>query len=89
MSARGLFITLDDGRRFFFTGDASWRLEGFTDPREKFWLSRRLVDNDRSATNEVLQRVHQLMQREPELQVLPAHDALAQQTLPLYPQWLQ
>lgn len=85
----GLFITLDDGRRFFFTGDASWRLEGFTGPREKFWLSRRLVDNDRIATTEVLQRVHQLMQREPELKVLPAHDALAQQGLPIYPQWLQ
>ena len=26
----GLFLTLDDGRRFFFTGDTSWRLEGFT-----------------------------------------------------------
>lgn len=85
----GLFVTLEDGRRLFFTGDASWRLEGFTGPREKFWISRRLVDHDRVATTDVLQQVHRLIQQQPELKVLPAHDALAQQALPVYPQWLQ
>ncbi|MCY1534472.1 Metallo-beta-lactamase superfamily protein [compost metagenome] len=85
----GLFITLDDGRRFFFTGDASWRLEGFTGPKEKFWISRRMVDHDRDATRDVLQQVHRLLEREPTLTVVPAHDASVHQKLGYYPRWTQ
>ena len=85
----GLFLTLDDGRRFFFTGDASWRLEGFTGPKEKFWFSRRLVDQDRDATRQVLEQVHALLEREPELVVVPAHDANVHKQLGFYPQWIQ
>jgi len=85
----GLFLTLDDGRRFFFSGDASWRLEGFTGPKEKFWLSRLMVDNDRDATRKVLEQVHQLLASEPNLTVVPAHDARVQDKLGYYPQWVQ
>ncbi len=85
----GLFITLDDGRRFFFTGDASWRLEGFTGPKEKFWFSRNMVDNDHAATRQVLQQVHTLIQREPELMVIPAHDAEVHRQLGYYPTWVE
>lgn len=85
----GLFLTLDDGRRFFFTGDASWRLEGFTGPKEKFWFSRRLVDQDRDATRQVLEQVHALLEREPELVIVPAHDANVHKQLGFYPQWIQ
>ncbi|MCY1337705.1 Metallo-beta-lactamase superfamily protein [compost metagenome] len=85
----GLFLTLADGRRFFFTGDASWRLAGFTGPREKFWLSRSQVDNDREATRAVLQRVHELLDREPNLTVVPAHDGEAQEALGFYPRWVE
>ncbi|MDH4581715.1 MBL fold metallo-hydrolase [Pseudomonas sp. BN415] len=85
----GLFLTLHDGRRFFFTGDASWRLEGFTGPKEKFWVSRRMVDNDRKATRAQLQKVHDLLQREPGLTVVPAHDAKVQDAIGYYPKWVQ
>ncbi|MDW3714063.1 MULTISPECIES: MBL fold metallo-hydrolase [Pseudomonas] len=85
----GLFLTLDDGRRFFFTGDTSWRLEGFTGPHEKFWVSRRMVDNDRDGTLAQLRRVHDLLQAEPDLTVVPAHDAAVQDRLGYYPQWVQ
>ncbi|WP_044875040.1 MBL fold metallo-hydrolase [Pseudomonas sp. LFM046] len=85
----GLFLTLDDGRRFFFTGDTSWRLEGFTGLREKFWISRNMVDNDRAGTRAQLQKVHDLLQREPGLTVIPAHDAKVQDKLGYYPHWVQ
>ncbi|WP_137885453.1 MBL fold metallo-hydrolase [Pseudomonas sp. 2FE] len=85
----GLFLTLEDGRRYFFTGDASWRLEGFTGPREKFWISRNMVDNDRDATRKVLEQVHQLMAKEPNLTVVPAHDTKVQQKLGFYPHWVE
>lgn len=81
----GLFITLEGGRRFFFTGDASWRLEGFTGPREKFWISRRMADHDREATRSVLQQVHELLQREPTLTLVPAHDDRVHRQLGFYP----
>lgn len=85
----GLFLTLDDGRRFFFTGDASWRLEGFSGPREKFWVSRRMVDNDREGTRQQLQKVHELMQQDPQLRVVPAHDEAVQREIGYYPEWVQ
>lgn len=85
----GLFITLEDGRRFFFTGDASWRLEGFTGPREKFWISRNMVDNDRERTREQLKAVHTLLQAQPDLHVIPAHDEAVHRQLGYYPQWVQ
>lgn len=85
----GLFLTLEDGRRFFFTGDTSWRLEGFTGPKEKFWVSRRMVDHDRDATRAQLQKVHDLLQREPGLTVVPAHDAEVQDRIGYYPHWVQ
>ena len=85
----GLFLTLDDGRRFFFTGDASWRLEGFTGPHEKFWFSRNMVDNDREQTANVLQTVHRLLSENPQLTVVPTHDAAVQDRLGYYPKWVQ
>ncbi len=85
----GLFLTLEDGRRFFFTGDASWRLEGFTGPHEKFWFSRNMVDNDREQTANVLKTVHDLAVNNPKLIIVPAHDAAVQDKLGYYPQWVQ
>jgi glyoxylase-like metal-dependent hydrolase (beta-lactamase superfamily II) len=85
----GLFITLENGRRFFFTGDASWRLEGFTGPKEKFWFGRNMVDNDHDATRQVLQQVHELLQREPDLAVIPAHDAEVHRQFGYYPSWVE
>lgn len=85
----GVFLRLDDGRRFLFTGDTSWRLEGFSGPNEKFWVSRRLVDNDREGTRAQLQRVHELIQADPALTVVPAHDAAVQDRIGYYPQWTQ
>lgn len=85
----GLFLTLEDGRRFFFTGDASWRLEGFSGPREKFWISRKMVDNDRERTWQQLEKVHRLMRLEPQLTVIPAHDEGVQRKLGYYPHWIE
>ncbi|WJN57698.1 Zn-dependent hydrolase [Pseudomonas sp. SO81] len=85
----GLFLTLDDGRRFFFTGDTSWRLEGFTGPKEKFWISKRMVDNDPEGTRQQLEKVHQLLLEQPQLTVIPAHDETVQRKLGYYPHWIE
>jgi glyoxylase-like metal-dependent hydrolase (beta-lactamase superfamily II) len=70
----GIFVNLRSGRRFFFTGDLTWSLEGFQLPAEKPWLARRLVDYDEAEVRRSIVKVHQLMQRYPELKVVPAHD---------------
>ena len=86
----GLFVTLDDGRRFFFSGDTSWRLEGFSGPRQKFWLSSHLVDRDREQTLAQLARVHEMLLAHPEITVVPAHDARVQERLGYFPDhWVQ
>ncbi|MBD9675146.1 MBL fold metallo-hydrolase [Pseudomonas sp. PDM18] len=87
--AVGLFITLDNGRRYFFSGDTTWRLSGFTGPHEKFWVSRNMVDNNREQTLAEVARVHELMLAYPKLTVVPAHDALVQDKLGYYPHWIQ
>lgn len=48
-----------------------------------------MVDNDREATRAVLQQVHDLMQHNPGLTVVPAHDYRVQQRLGFYPSWTQ
>ncbi|MNR56807.1 hypothetical protein D3C85_1774560 [compost metagenome] len=52
-------------------------------------MSRSRVDNDPAGTRAQLEKVHQLLQREPNLQVIPAHDEAVQRQLGYYPQWVQ
>ena len=85
----GLFVTLDNGRRYFFSGDTSWRLEGFDGPRQKFWASSRLVDLNREQTLAQLAKVHEMLLAHPDITVVPAHDAAVQDRIGYYPQWVQ
>ena len=82
----GVFVTLPSGRRYFFVGDLVWAMEGLTRPAERPWIARHLVDHDAEAVRQTIGHVHQLMQRFPEIQVVPAHDARVHQTLPEFPQ---
>ena len=81
----GMFLNLPSGRRFFFTGDLSWALEGLLLPAQKYFVSRSIVDGDAGQTRTSLARVHRLLQERPSLHAIPAHDALAQAYLAHYP----
>jgi glyoxylase-like metal-dependent hydrolase (beta-lactamase superfamily II) len=70
----GLFVNAKDGVRRFFVGDAVWNLKAVQELKRKFWLSSLLVDNDRAETDVVVAKLHALMQANPELKVIPAHD---------------
>lgn len=78
----GVFVNLPDGRRYLFSGDTTWGLEGFTRPSHKFWLSRWLVDGDPETLEYAIVQVHLLLQRYPELRVIPSHDLQAMQGIP-------
>ncbi len=84
--AIGMFINLPSGERYLFTGDTSWSLEGIQKPSEKFWISRLLADDNSEGTTRELVRLHRLMLRRPELQLIPSHDARTQAKLPRFPQ---
>jgi N-acyl homoserine lactone hydrolase len=71
----GVFVTDSDGKRILIIGDTSWTKEGVDWPAEKPWLARRMVDHDAARVREQLVSLHQLQRANPELRIVPAHDA--------------
>ncbi|MEQ1755866.1 MAG: MBL fold metallo-hydrolase [Micropepsaceae bacterium] len=82
----GLFITAG-GRRYFLTGDTTWAVEGFTRPAHKFFAARAIADLDLPQMEAEIVGVHRLMARDPDLIVIPAHDAAAYPANATYPYW--
>ncbi len=70
----GLFLNLSENDRYFLTGDTSWVLEGFKKPAHKYWLLRSMVDEDVDELEHEIERVYQIMNANPALKVIPAHD---------------
>ena len=70
----GVFVNLRSGKRFLFTGDLTWALEGFELPAERPWPARKLVDTDEAEVRRSIVKVHWLMKKYPDLIVVPAHD---------------
>jgi glyoxylase-like metal-dependent hydrolase (beta-lactamase superfamily II) len=83
----GLFLHLPTGRRYFFTGDVTWTLDGLQRPADRPWLTRTLtgVDHDTPGNRRAIVQIHRLMKRHPQLVVVPAHDEFVAQTLPKFP----
>lgn len=83
----GMFLNLPSGRRYFFTGDVTWTIEGLRTPADRSWLLRRIlhVDHDQAANQACILHIHRLMQRFPDLKVVPAHDENVLQGLPRFP----
>jgi len=70
----GMFVNLRSGNRFLFIGDLTWAIEGVQLPAERPWMSRKLVDRDEEEVRRSIVKVHQLMNRYPNIVVVPAHD---------------
>lgn len=75
----GVFLNLRDGRRFLFSGDTTWALEGFERPAHKFCVSSWLVDLDQERLATSIVRVHRMLLEVPNLWVIPTHDSAAQE----------
>lgn len=85
----GMFVNLRSGKKFFFTGDATWALEGFQMPAHKFWLSGLMADHNKEKTEQTILKVHQLIQEYPEMFVVPAHDDKVQSAIGFYPKFIR
>lgn len=81
----GMFVNLRSGKRFLFTGDLTWAREGLEIPTERPWIARKLVDYDEEGVRRSVVKVHKLMQRYPELIVVPAHDRRIHDKLANFP----
>jgi glyoxylase-like metal-dependent hydrolase (beta-lactamase superfamily II) len=77
----GVFVTVPPGKRFLIIGDTSWTKEGVDWPAQKPWLARRMVDHDAAGVREQLVALHQLQRADPDLVIVPAHDARVHETL--------
>ncbi len=82
----GMFVNLRSGKRFFFTGDLTWAIEGVELPAERPWLSRRLADLDEEKVRLSIARVHQLSKRYPDMMIVPAHDRRVHNRIANFPQ---
>jgi glyoxylase-like metal-dependent hydrolase (beta-lactamase superfamily II) len=85
----GMFVTVDSGKRYFFSGDVTWHLSALKQERPKFWAARLFVDDDGDQTGQSIAQIHALMARDPGLTVVPAHDGAAQAALGYFPQWVR
>jgi glyoxylase-like metal-dependent hydrolase (beta-lactamase superfamily II) len=85
----GLFVTTDSGTQYFFIGDVAWTVAALQQGEPKFWVAGKLVDGDAPQTQSSLEKVRALMQAEPNLVVVPAHDSAVQGALGYFPAWVQ
>ncbi|TGM37446.1 MBL fold metallo-hydrolase [Leptospira biflexa] len=81
----GLFLHTENGEVYFLTGDIVWRKEGFLELKHKPRGARWIVDYDVKKLGEEIVRVHGLMNQNPKLVVIPAHDHDTQNPLGFYP----
>ena len=85
----GLFVTVESGRQYFFIGDVAWTVAALRQGAPKFWVAGKLVDGDAQQTQASLDKVRALMQAEPGLVVIPAHDSVVQDGLGYFPAWVR
>jgi N-acyl homoserine lactone hydrolase len=81
----GMFVNLRSGKRFLFTGDLTWSIEGQQIPAERPWLLRKLADFDEEGVKRSIVKVYELMKEYPGLVVVPAHDRRIHTTIASFP----
>jgi glyoxylase-like metal-dependent hydrolase (beta-lactamase superfamily II) len=77
-----IFVTLPDQQRFAFVGDLVWQREGITEREERPWYIRYFADDNPAGTRENILRVSAIVERFPEISVVPAHDSKGFADLP-------
>lgn len=83
----GMFVHLASGKKYFFVGDLVWNHAALLIPAERPWLARSQVDADAARVRRSIVQVYQLMQADPGLVVVPAHDAELQDKLATFPDY--
>ena len=72
-----IFLTLPRNVRYALVGDLVWQREGLTRRLERPWPARLLGDTDPEGTRQNLLKMVSVMQRIPEMVIVPSHDLRA------------
>jgi glyoxylase-like metal-dependent hydrolase (beta-lactamase superfamily II) len=83
----GLFLTLLNGKQYFFIGDTTWAIKGIYDNKSRPWITDSLVgvDTDIQKNAKVVDKIHKLSKQNKNLFIVPAHDELQLKKLPNFP----
>jgi glyoxylase-like metal-dependent hydrolase (beta-lactamase superfamily II) len=84
-----VFLTLPSGQRLALLGDLVWQLDGIRQLAEKPWLVRQLIGEDTEAERDAIGHVAAIAKKFPQIMLLPAHDAQAMGSLPVFPNALR
>ena len=80
-----ILVNLASGKRYLFIGDTAWAREGVDWPAEKPFLARNMVDEDPQLVRDQLVFLHKLKKTNPELVIVPAHDARVHAQMAQFP----
>lgn len=72
-----VYVRRADGVELLFVGDVAWQMRNIATVREKARLVTWLAGEDRSKVRDELAGLHQLHAANPELHMMPGHDAAA------------
>ncbi len=76
-----VYVQRADGRELLFLGDVSWRRLNIEQLRERPLFMTLIIGEDRDAVLGEFKALHQLMQTEPKLSLVPGHDGEAVKAL--------
>lgn len=85
----GMFVTVDSGKRYFFVGDVIWRAAALKEGKPKFWPASVLVDDNTEKTQQIINTIRELIKKNPDIIVVPAHDGTLQNKLGYFPAWVK
>ena len=85
----GLFLTVSSGQRYFFVGDVVWSAGALQQGQPKIWPARALVDHDAARTQATIDQIRAVVQRDPGITIVPAHDGQVQDRLGYFPAWVR
>ncbi|HTD04052.1 MBL fold metallo-hydrolase [Undibacterium sp.] len=85
----GLLLTLASGKQYFFIGDTVWKNQAIAEQKPKMWLASALVDNDKAQTMAAIAAIRRLQQAQPQIVIVPAHDAAIHDGIGYFPHFVK
>lgn len=70
-----VYVQRADGRELLFLGDVSWQMRNIEQVRERPLFMTLMIGEDRKAVLGEFQALHELMQAQPSIRLVPGHDA--------------
>jgi len=80
-----VFVNLPSGTRYALVGDLVWQMEGIEIPAEKPWMLRKLIGENDDEVDKDIALIRSAIKQYPQIHTIPAHDASAFRSIPVFP----